>query len=515
MTEITVKIDQLKQSVSNVRSKHSKEDIDMMTKSITYRGIIHPPAVAKNGDGSYEVVAGFLRVLGATKAGIKEIRCLDVSAFTPSERVELSLSENVDRRNMTAMQYYAAFNKLFKAGMPVAKIGERFNKTEREVQQLLAIGSLPKKILDWADDDQIGDRTLEALAIANGKDVVRYCKLSAKDRPRDWEIQKWLAGEKGMFMEKFAIFDLDKYVGPKITDLFAPEDEVWITDGEQFWILQHTAILAKIKEYADKHYVVEQVEHFQSWAYERVSKKKGGKVIWSKSERTGEVQFYVGYKRIGKAGTAPKAKGSDGKPQAKPEISQAFNDFMAETRHAAVQRHMIDNKGSGLVATLILLLKQCDNVMFRSGGKALSDAYGDSLHSSDNSIVVHDDYTEMLTTLGLKNGHTWDAKIAKLGPALMEYSQSTLISWIVLTIAYQWDCEGKSGDEIGKVIGLTQVNAWEADTAFWDGIKNKATLIKIAKDNKIAINDKATTKVIRAIVSNKMPDSWRPSWLKF
>jgi len=121
----------------------------------------------------------------------------------------------------------------------------------------------------------------------------------------------------------------------------------------------------------------------------------------------------------------------------------------------------------------------------------------------------------MLTTLGLKNGHTWDAKIAKLGPNLMEYSQSTLISWIVLTIAYQWDCDGKSGDEIGKVIGLTQVNAWEADTAFWDGIKNKATLIKIAKDNKIAINDKATTKVIRAIVSNKMPDSWRPSWLKF
>lgn len=120
MTEITVKIDALKQSVSNVRSKHSKEDINMMTKSITHRGIIHPPAVAKNGDGSYEVVAGFLRVLGATKAGIKEIRCLDVTALTSSERVELSLSENVDRRNMTAMQFFAAFNKLFKAGIPFA-----------------------------------------------------------------------------------------------------------------------------------------------------------------------------------------------------------------------------------------------------------------------------------------------------------------------------------------------------------------------------------------------------------
>ena len=38
---------------------------------------------------------------------------------------------------------------------------------------------------------------------------------------------------------------------------------------------------------------------------------------------------------------------------------------------------------------------------------------------------------------------------------------------------------------------------------------------KIAKANKIAIDPNATTKVIRAIVSEKIADDWRPSWLKF
>jgi len=176
---------------------------------------------------------------------------------------------------------------------------------------------------------------------------------------------------------------------------------------------------------------------------------------------------------------------------------------------------MIDDKQAGLVATLILLLKHSDNIQFRSGGKALSDAYGDSLHSSDNFLVVHDDFCEMLSELGLKDGHTWDMKIADLGPKLMEYVPATLTRWIVTTVARQWDCEGKDGDAIGKAVGLVQVNAWEADAAFWDGIKNKNTLIKIAKENKIPIDSNATTKVIRAIVSEKIPDSWRPSWLKF
>ena len=515
MTEVILKIDELKPSASNVRAKHTAEDIAMMAHSIDKRGLINPIAVALNGDGTYEIIAGRLRYEGAKKAGIETVRCLDVSAFSQSERVEISLSENIDRRQMSALELYVAFAKLFKAGMPVEKIAERFERTEREVQQLLAIGSLPKKLIDSAERGDVGDRTLQALAIASGKDVVRYCNLKLSDRPRDWDIQTWLAGEKGMFMEKYALFDPKLYVGPKITDLFAATDEVWMTDGEQFWTLQHTAFDDLLKGYNDKGWQTEKVEFFSNWEYEKVAKKNGGKVYWCENRKTGEVSFHVGYARLNKAGKAPKAKGKDGKPEAKPDTSQAFDAFMAETRHAAVQRHMIDDKQAGLVATLILLLKHSDNIQFRSGGKALSDAYGDSLHSSDNFLVVYDDFCEMLSELGLKDGHTWDMKIADLGPKLMEYVPATLTRWIVTTVARQWDCEGKDGDAIGKAVGLVQVNAWEADAAFWDGIKNKNTLIKIAKENKIPIDSNATTKVIRAIVSEKIPDSWRPSWLKF
>lgn len=514
--QISVKIDELKPSASNVRSKHSKEDIQMMADSITHRGIINPPSVAKNGDGRYEVVAGFLRTLGAAKAGVKEITCIDVTALTPSERTEISLAENVDRRGMTAMQYYAAFNKLFKAGMPVEKIGERFSKTEREVQQLLAIGSLPKKILDLADAEEIGDRTLQALAIAAGKDVVRYGKLTAKERPRDWEIQEWLAGDKGMFMEKFALFDMELYTGPKITDLFADTDEVWLMDGEQFWNLQAAAYDAILKGYDDKGWQLEQIDYWQGWAYERVSKKKGGKVIWCKNEKSGEVEFHVGYKRINTSGKAPKAKGSAGKPEAKPETSQAFDNFMGETRHKALQAFMVQNNRVGIEGALALVLKQADNISFRSGGLKLSDTYSDSLHSGDDFIYVHDAYTDMLTELGIKEGHTWDVDLAKLVLKFDEYKTAQLVEWIVLTITYNWNMEGKTvTDELGKGLEIIQVTNWKADDAFWNGIKNKDTLLKIAKENSITVTKNATMNSIRSVLKAKVPATWRPSWLFF
>jgi len=514
---LRLKVDELKPSVSNVRSKHSKEDIQMMADSITHRGIINPPSVAKNGDGRYEVVAGFLRTLGAAKAGVDEIECVDVTALTPSERTEISLSENVDRRGMSAMQYYAAFNKLFKAGMPVEKIGERFSKTEREVQQFLAIGSLPKKILDLADAEEIGDRTIQALAIANGKDVIRYGKLTAKERPRDWEIQEWLAGEKGMFMEKYALFDLELYVGPKITDLFADTDEVWLMDGEQFWELQAKAYDAILKGYDDKGWQIEQVEHWQPWAYERVAKKKGGKVIWSKNERSGEIEFHAGYKRISTSGKAPKAKAkADGKPEAKPATSQAFNNFMDETRHAALQAFMVQNNRVGIEGTLALLLKQADNVSFRSAGLKLSDAYSDSLHSGDDFIYVHDAYTDMLTELGMKEGHTWDVDLAKLSLKFDEYKTAQLVEWIVLTVTYNWNMESKKAtDALGKGLEIIQVTNWKADDAFWDGIKNKDTLLKIAKENSITVSKHDTMKKVRGVLKSRVPATWRPSWLIF
>jgi hypothetical protein len=119
--------------------------------------------------------------------------------------------------------------------------------------------------------------------------------------------------------------------------------------------------------------------------------------------------------------------------------------------------------------------------------------------------------------LGLEDQQTWNIDIAKLGETLLDFTPATLERFIVTILARHWTLtgEGKDMKTMGKAIGLETVNIWEADDAFWNGITSKATLIKIAKDNKININEKDTAKKIRARLKDKMPTSWRPEWLRF
>lgn len=504
MKNIMLKIKDLKPSVSNVRSKHAPEDVIMMANSLKHRGMINPLSVARNGDGRYEVVAGLLRYKGALMAGLEDVPCEDVSHLSESERVDLSFAENIDRKQMSVIQQYVAFNKLFKAGMTTDKIGERFNKTSREVQQLLAIGSLPQKILHLHTCELIGDRTLQALAIASGKDVVRYMKLTDKTRPRDWDIQKWLAGEKGMFLQQHAIFDLDKYVGPKITDLFAKEDEVWLTDGEQFMILQTTACNERIAEYEKKGWKCDEVERWQSWFYDKTSKKNGGRVIWCRDSRTGAVEFYVGYKRHVAAGKAAPAKGSAGK-ESQPEISQAFSAYIRQHRHNGVRAELLDDNKLALVVNICMMLSSHDNWRIDKCGMGAvkGEAYEDDIAKSLDYSAMRSAYLAIEKFRDPVKLYTLTEKI--------------LLDRLAIITAWRWQTYDNSfGDKVAKAIKLKDVQNWKPTEVFWKGIKNRNTLIDIAKQLKIKHLKEATAVAIRKVLTEQVKaNGWRPKWLRF
>ena len=512
--ERMIPVSELKKSVSNVRKGHSKEDIAMMANSITHRGIINPPTVAKNGDGKYEIIAGNLRVAGAIAAEVEEIRCFDATALTPAERVALSLAENVDRRQMSAIELYRAFAKLFKAGVTVPNIAEQFKVSERRVQQLLAIGTLPEKILKLAEQGEIGDTTLEALAIAPAKDVVRYTKLKPEERPSDWGIKAWLQGKKGWFPVANAIFDLEEYVGPKVTDLFA-EDYEYLADGDEAWRLQNKAIDEEVAKLKQLGWDVTKLDFFNPWQYDKTSKANGGKVYYTVTA-AGKVDWHKGYapkKQAGKEPTADKAEAAT-----KPEISKAMQEWMDEQRFAAVAHHLIATPKDALAPIVMLLMTEADNIQFRYQGCPIkSDAALTSYNQSEDVTAVEDAWHEMLGELNIMDQtgkYSWN-KEALLSHLKLK-TPAKLLKYLAITVAHNW---ARGGNEpmlaIAKNLGIKQVNLWEHDEAFWNSIKNKQTLLQIAKDEKIKVNENATANSLRQAIRSKISDSWRPKWLKF
>jgi hypothetical protein len=123
----------------------------------------------------------------------------------------------------------------------------------------------------------------------------------------------------------------------------------------------------------------------------------------------------------------------------------------------------------------------------------------------------------MMDELSIADTYSWDLDIQAIGSKLMGYPPTTLTRWIITTMAMGWELSGgaKDSDLIGKAIGLKEVNIWEADQAFWDGIKNKKTLLAIADECDITAHEDEPTKIIRKRLQDKVPDTWRPKWLKF
>ena len=122
----------------------------------------------------------------------------------------------------------------------------------------------------------------------------------------------------------------------------------------------------------------------------------------------------------------------------------------------------------------------------------------------------------MLEELGLKGGNSYNWNRQALLKKLMKKTPGALMKYLAITVAYNWRrVDNKAMEAVASALNIKQVNTWEHDDAFWASINNKQTLLKIAKDQHINVNEKATTKELRKVISAKIMDDWRPDWLRF
>jgi len=83
------------------RGRKEFKNIQAMSESIREHGIIHPPTVTSNADGTYTLVAGERRFRGAVLAGLTHLPITIRDDLSELERRGLELEENVQRSDLT------------------------------------------------------------------------------------------------------------------------------------------------------------------------------------------------------------------------------------------------------------------------------------------------------------------------------------------------------------------------------------------------------------------------------
>lgn len=138
-------------SKSNVRKEQDDSILDLMG-DIQRNGLLQPIVVREDGNGKFEIVAGHRRFLAVRNLGEPFIECNILEECSDKDRLLLQLTENVQRRQMSAYELVQAFDLL----------KETYGCTDIQISKML------HKSSNYVADQRYAVKLLEA---QYGKDI--------------------------------------------------------------------------------------------------------------------------------------------------------------------------------------------------------------------------------------------------------------------------------------------------------------------------------------------------------
>lgn len=149
---------------TNVRSKLD-EDIMELAKSIEEHDILQPLVVRAKGN-KYEVICGHRRLKALQLVGGDiTVPCIIRDDISDSDLLRVQLEENIQRKQMSAIELVDAFEKMKK-------------QSKRKVTNE-QIAAMLNKNLTWVSNQYYAVKNIEKVYGDNGKDYVQKNKIGA------------------------------------------------------------------------------------------------------------------------------------------------------------------------------------------------------------------------------------------------------------------------------------------------------------------------------------------------
>lgn len=180
--------------------------MDELICSIKEKGLLQPIVIRSKGK-YYEIVAGNRRYKACTTLGWRKIVC-HVVELTDKEAFEVSLIENMQRRNMDPIEEAHAFKKyvLTFGWGGISELAAKIGKSVSYVDKRIRLLELPNDILDSIFKFEINKSAAEELLSI--RDNHRQSKLAQIIREK--RLSSRQARELVKNMEDGSIYDFDE-----------------------------------------------------------------------------------------------------------------------------------------------------------------------------------------------------------------------------------------------------------------------------------------------------------------
>lgn len=120
-------------------------DLSEMVASVKEKGILEPILV-RSHEGSYQIIAGERRYQAAKTAGLQRVPCIEVDVDARG-MLEISLIENLQRRDLTAFEESGAIQRLCdQFRYTHEEIARKLGKSRTAITEALSLNRMPEEI---------------------------------------------------------------------------------------------------------------------------------------------------------------------------------------------------------------------------------------------------------------------------------------------------------------------------------------------------------------------------------
>jgi ParB family chromosome partitioning protein len=140
------------------------------------------------GEGSWIIVAGERRVRAAKLAGLDRVPVI-VRTFSPEERLEIALIENLQREDLNPIEEAEAFHRLHtQLGYTQQEIAEAVGKDRTTVANSLRLLKLPQPVRQQVLDGELTMGHARALLALDAPEEME--KLGREVVARQWSVRQ-------------------------------------------------------------------------------------------------------------------------------------------------------------------------------------------------------------------------------------------------------------------------------------------------------------------------------------
>lgn len=164
-------------------------------KSIKEHGVLQPIVVRPHGDG-YMIVAGERRFRASKLAKLDRIPAL-VRTLSGQHRLELSLIENIQRRDLNPLETATAYLKLRdQFNLTLDDIGKRVGKTSAAIANTMRLLRLPGAVRDVVARGELSEGQARSLTSLPEEEILRVVPRIIKEQWSARTIERYVSNYK-------------------------------------------------------------------------------------------------------------------------------------------------------------------------------------------------------------------------------------------------------------------------------------------------------------------------------